>query len=334
MDKPQVRAREPRLHSMPYLKRSDEGRAPGVMVRSITTSPSGAQAGGTAAFVSGHDSPLEQRWGGWYVTGATSQRHMGKTTLPDTSFYLAGTSDVVAHLVLDHQTQMHNVITQANSSGRAWHCSPGRMQRSSSMNAPPSRWFATFCSQTKRSSKAPCRATPAMPKSLRRAGLGTPGAASLRDFDLRTRIFRYPRSYLIYTEAFDAIPETGEGVHPAPAVGSTQRTRSEPPVRIAFTGGSQGDSRNSGGYETGSPGRVALKPSLPNRNRSERKEPNVCISFEKPDRCCSPHPWSDMPGERAGFERTMGCEYRAGRVQDPVSSRHHRRRRQGRRHSL
>jgi hypothetical protein len=30
---------------------------------------------------------------------------------------------------------------------------------------------------------------------------------SLRDFDLNTRIFRYPCSYLIYSEAFDAIPE-------------------------------------------------------------------------------------------------------------------------------
>ncbi len=30
---------------------------------------------------------------------------------------------------------------------------------------------------------------------------------SLRDFDLSKRIFRYPCSYLIYNEAFDALPE-------------------------------------------------------------------------------------------------------------------------------
>jgi hypothetical protein len=30
---------------------------------------------------------------------------------------------------------------------------------------------------------------------------------SLRDFDLHTRIFKHPCSYLIYSEAFDAIPE-------------------------------------------------------------------------------------------------------------------------------
>jgi hypothetical protein len=30
---------------------------------------------------------------------------------------------------------------------------------------------------------------------------------SLRDFDLQRRIFKYPCSYLIYSEAFDAIPQ-------------------------------------------------------------------------------------------------------------------------------
>ncbi len=30
---------------------------------------------------------------------------------------------------------------------------------------------------------------------------------SLRDFDLETRLFKYPCSYLIYSSAFEAIPE-------------------------------------------------------------------------------------------------------------------------------
>ena len=30
---------------------------------------------------------------------------------------------------------------------------------------------------------------------------------SLRDFDLQTRIFRYPCSYLIYSDAFDSLPK-------------------------------------------------------------------------------------------------------------------------------
>ena len=31
---------------------------------------------------------------------------------------------------------------------------------------------------------------------------------SLREFDLRTRLFRYPVSYMIYSELFDALPRT------------------------------------------------------------------------------------------------------------------------------
>jgi hypothetical protein len=31
---------------------------------------------------------------------------------------------------------------------------------------------------------------------------------SLREFDLRTKLFRYPVSYMIYSELFDALPRT------------------------------------------------------------------------------------------------------------------------------
>jgi len=38
---------------------------PGVLLRSVFTSPSGTQAGGTPSFVTGQESPLKDRWGGW-----------------------------------------------------------------------------------------------------------------------------------------------------------------------------------------------------------------------------------------------------------------------------
>src|SRR5215469_15131951 len=99
---------------------------PGVMLRSVFTSPSGTQAGGTPSYITGHESPIKDRWGGWYVTGAPAKPvHMGNVVTRegiaervdgrlDTSAYLTNTRDVVAHLVLAHQTQMHNLITQTN----------------------------------------------------------------------------------------------------------------------------------------------------------------------------------------------------------------------------
>src|SRR5262249_44913722 len=85
-----------------------------------------------------HTSPLEQRWGGWYVTGTSGkQKHLGNRVVRDkrharqddgtdglnvtdlspwiaTAPYLTGHSDIVALLVLEHQAEMHNLITRAN----------------------------------------------------------------------------------------------------------------------------------------------------------------------------------------------------------------------------
>jgi hypothetical protein len=56
---------------------------PGVMLRSVYTAPSGMQAAGTASFITGQESPLKDRWGGWYITGRLgSVAHMGNALLP------------------------------------------------------------------------------------------------------------------------------------------------------------------------------------------------------------------------------------------------------------
>jgi len=90
---------------------------PGVMLRSVFTSPSGTQAPKTAQFITGQESRMKDRWGGWFVTGKLgNSTHMGNTLVGDsaatdpsgkldTSNYLTPYSDVVAHLVLAHQTQ-------------------------------------------------------------------------------------------------------------------------------------------------------------------------------------------------------------------------------------
>ena len=111
---------------------------PGVLLRSVHTNPSGTQAVKAASFLTGQESPLKDRWGGWYVTGTHgSQTHMGNVVVEDPehpdqlnrakgsnvtdlskffdpSKYLIPDSDIVAHLVLAHQTQMHNLITLTN----------------------------------------------------------------------------------------------------------------------------------------------------------------------------------------------------------------------------
>ena len=111
---------------------------PGVMLRSVFTKPDGTADAVARSFVTGQESPLSQRWGGWYVTAKNgSQGGMANVLITDpqhpeqldraaganlaslagrldTSAYLAGSSDIVALMVLAHQTQMHNWITLTN----------------------------------------------------------------------------------------------------------------------------------------------------------------------------------------------------------------------------
>jgi len=57
---------------------------PGVLLRSIHTNPTGTQAPEAPAYITGHQSPIKERFGGWYVTGTHGgQTHMGNVVVTD-----------------------------------------------------------------------------------------------------------------------------------------------------------------------------------------------------------------------------------------------------------
>ncbi len=111
---------------------------PGYLVRSVFCNPAGRFVSGTPSYVTDHASPFEQRWGGWYVTGTHgSMRHLGNALCRDESYpgwinrdagananelpehvdaevFLRPSSDLVALMVMEHQSQMHNLITRAS----------------------------------------------------------------------------------------------------------------------------------------------------------------------------------------------------------------------------
>ena len=109
---------------------------PGYLVRSVFADASGRPQFGRGTFTTDQTSDFKDRWGGWYVTGKHgSMRHMGNTFSPadeqsfdrepganqtdltahfSTDTYLTPHSDIVALMVLEHQTQMHNAIAAAN----------------------------------------------------------------------------------------------------------------------------------------------------------------------------------------------------------------------------
>jgi hypothetical protein len=54
---------------------------------------------------------------------------------------------------------------------------------------------------------APINGSSEFAKEFAAAGPKDSKGRSLRDFDLQTRMFKYPCSYLIYSEAFDELPQ-------------------------------------------------------------------------------------------------------------------------------
>jgi hypothetical protein len=149
--------------------------------------------------------PLNKRWGGWYITGQVGHEHRGNGLLKfDTTPYLTDRSDVVALLVLEHQLYIKNLITRLNFKTRSLGAAP-RTKRSLQRLADQLVEAMLFA-----------RAAP-LPAAIRgEAGFETAftsrgprdsSGRSLRDFDLKTRLFRYPLSYVIYSEGFDALPD-------------------------------------------------------------------------------------------------------------------------------
>jgi len=219
---------------------------PGPFVRSVYCDPSGQPILSAGTFITGHQSPLRERWGGWYVTGTHGKQvHMGNLLvrerehrdrpdkidltpgsnrtdlrgLCDTTAYLASSSDIVALMVLEHQTQMHNLLTRANHQTRLalrdeallnkalGHSVTDRLDsttsRIRSVGEPLVRYllFADEALLTE-----PVNGTTEFVREFSARGRRDPQGRTLRDFDLKRRMFRHPLSYLIYSEAFEEQP--------------------------------------------------------------------------------------------------------------------------------
>ncbi|MBM4000733.1 MAG: hypothetical protein FJ297_14545 [Planctomycetes bacterium] len=217
---------------------------PGHLVRSVFSDRQGYPILRAGTFVTTDASPFEERWGGWYVSGTHgAQRHMGNLTLDadqdrgdldrdlganvadlasriDTTPYLSGHSDLVALMVLEHQTQMHNAITKANYQTRLALRDEAIIKEALG-NASPEPTESTkrrvahaaegvvkrllFAGEAKLTE--PVRGTSRFAEQFASRGRRDDQGRSLRDLDLNTRLFRYPCSFLIGSDAFAALPE-------------------------------------------------------------------------------------------------------------------------------
>jgi hypothetical protein len=195
---------------------------PGLLVSSIHPQSEQLRDMHGAAFVTDHRTPFGERWGGWYVTGTHGeQRHLGNnmalvdpvqsgpaggadtqnvTSLADrfdTSRYLAATSDIPALMTLEHQTRMTNLMIRLGWDARIH----GKIDDSELEDLVSYMLFAGEAPL-----KEPVAGISSFTKTFSQRGPRDKQGRSLRDFDLRTRLFRYPLSYMIYSAAFDGMP--------------------------------------------------------------------------------------------------------------------------------
>ncbi|HEY6510159.1 MAG TPA: hypothetical protein VIY56_19185 [Vicinamibacterales bacterium] len=179
-------------------------------------------------FTTIHGSPLEQRWGGWWVTGDHGgARHMGNVpVMPvdkgrarpnprgvlksvegifDLRGYPTSSSDVVALMVLNHQTQMMNHLTRTGWEARVAAALPSRDAESRVVEAAADL-VAYMLLLDEAPLNAPVKGLSGYAEWFASQGPRDKQGRSLREFDLTRRLFKYACSYLVYSEAFDALP--------------------------------------------------------------------------------------------------------------------------------
>jgi hypothetical protein len=217
---------------------------PGVTVRSLYAGPDGQPRYNMGGFRTTYRSPFEERWGGWYVTGCHGElRHMGNVLFPEdpnpdmkllrdrganltdlgkrfeVEPYLTDTSDIVALMVLEYQTTMHNLITRANHETRLAVAQSDEINRALGAPLRPltegsRRRVGYACEPLVEglfySEEAPLKdcvkGTSTFAADFEKRGPFDRKGRSLRQFDLTKRMFRYPLSYLIYSKSFAGLP--------------------------------------------------------------------------------------------------------------------------------
>jgi hypothetical protein len=199
---------------------------PGMLVRSVRQ------------FAVDHRTPFADRWGGWYVTGDPgSIQHFGNVRVDrladatigdgsnwhsfegnfDTTGYLSPYSDVVALMLFEHQMHGMNLLARIGWEGRV---ETYRRVHGGILRAIP----AVQADETVSMSEAarelvdyllfidepaladPIRGTSGFAERFESQGPFDRRGRSLRQLDLKTRLLRYPCSYLIYSEQFDGLP--------------------------------------------------------------------------------------------------------------------------------
>lgn len=205
------------------------GGVPRFLLSSVLANPEGEIVTHEVSIITDTSTPLNRRWGGMYVTGNHgSQETLGNFVIDDvgkltnlnlavngnksdlseyldTSPYISDGSDIVALLVLEHQIEVQNRLTRLSFESRTRLFQTGAIstEELETFSKPllESLFMLNEVALTDRVS-----GTSGYTEYFQALGPEDSQGRSLRELDLETRTFKYPFSFQIYSEAFDALP--------------------------------------------------------------------------------------------------------------------------------
>lgn len=136
--------------------------------------------------------------------------------------YVEPHSDIVSLMVLTHQTKVHNLITVAHQAAREAVGGQAMLLRIQSGSIPTpeiqsaaqvridgavERMVREMLFAREAPLPGRVQGTSGFAEEFAARGPFDSQGRSLRTFDLETRLFRYPMSFLVYSEAFETLPD-------------------------------------------------------------------------------------------------------------------------------
>jgi hypothetical protein len=193
---------------------------PGFVLRSLDTDEEGEIVPATDTSALSHCTPIADRWGGWYVTNAPADwAHRGndpgheerteaqkKALLRKVAAfrrYPVQGSDTLALLLHDHQTHMHNYITRLHMEGQQRLAEYGHVRY---LDTQVRAFLRYLLFREEAPLPSPLEAAPDFQARFLKDARRDSKGRSLRDLDLQTRLFKYPCSFLIDSDAFRKLP--------------------------------------------------------------------------------------------------------------------------------
>lgn len=204
-------------------------RVPGLIAESLLPMLSGASLETYRRDEQGHQIPLEKRFGGWHLTGEHHLKDslanmMGRTSasrgfekvkiepgqMSDLKLHLLPTSDILPHLIHEHQIGFENrvfhaayVMRQLMADGRG--TLPLSAKPQVEELADELARYILFADEAKLPPEG-ISGDAEFIREFQRNKKPNEGGLSLKDFDLKTRIFKYRASYMLYTDSWQKLP--------------------------------------------------------------------------------------------------------------------------------